>query len=87
VCPSGPPIALLARALRRHPGEPGLEIARLTVEILGPIPVAACEIAVRVLRPGRRIELLQGELRVAGRLHRTRPGAAVGAPAHPAGGC
>jgi len=63
----GPPIALLARALRRHPGEPGLEIARLTVEILGPIPVAACEIAVRVLRPGRRIELLQGELRVAGR--------------------
>ena len=63
----GPPTALLARALRMHPGAPEMEIARLTVEILGPVPVAPCEIAVSVARPGRRIELLQGSLSVAGK--------------------
>lgn len=63
----GPPIALLARALCGHPGGADMALARLTVEFLGPVPVAACEIAVRVLRPGRRIELLQGELSVAGK--------------------
>jgi hypothetical protein len=63
----GPPIALLARALRRHPGPEALRIARLTVEFLGPVPVAPCEIEVRVLRPGKRIELLQAQMTVAGR--------------------
>lgn len=63
----GPPIALLARAIRRHPGSPDMTIARLTVEFLGPVPVAPCAVAVRVLRPGRRIELLQAELSVEGK--------------------
>lgn len=63
----GPPIALLARAMRLHPGDEDLTIARLTVEFLGPVPVAPCSVAVRVLRPGRRIELLQGELSVGGK--------------------
>lgn len=63
----GPPIALLAQALRRHPSEFGLEIARITFEILGPVPVEPCELRIRVLRPGKRIELLQGELLVRGK--------------------
>lgn len=63
----GPPIALLAQALRRFASEFGLEIARITFEILGPVPVAECELRVRVLRPGRRIELIQGEMRCAGK--------------------
>lgn len=63
----GPPIALLARALRLHLSEAPMQLARLTVEFLGPVPVAPCEISVRVLRPGKRVELLQGEMRVAGR--------------------
>ena len=63
----GPPIALLAQALRRFPSEFGLDIARITFEILGPVPVEACEVRVRVLRPGRRIELIQGELLVGGK--------------------
>jgi hypothetical protein len=38
------------------------------VEFLGPVPVAPCEIEVRVLRPGKRIELLQAQMMtVAGR--------------------
>lgn len=63
----GPPIALLAQALRRFPSESGLDVARITFEILGPVPVEPCELVVRVLRPGRRIELLQGEMRVRGK--------------------
>lgn len=63
----GPPIALLGRALRLHPGDPALRLARITVEFLGPVPRADCEIAVEVLRPGKRIELLRAEYRVRGR--------------------
>jgi hypothetical protein len=63
----GPPIALLARALRRHPGPESLQIARLTVEFLGPVPVAPCTVAVKVLRPGKRIELLQAQMTAGGR--------------------
>lgn len=63
----GPPIALLTRALRLHPGDPALMLARVTVEFLGPVPLAECEIAVEVVRPGKRIELLKAEYRVQGR--------------------
>ncbi len=64
----GPPIGLLAHALRRHPCEGPMQIARLTVEILGPMPLTPCEIEVEVVRPGRRIELLRGTMRSAGRV-------------------
>lgn len=63
----GPPIALLAHALRCHPCERPMQIARLTVEFLGPVPLTPCELQVEVVRPGRRIELLRGTMRAAGR--------------------
>ncbi len=63
----GPPIALLGRALRMYPGDPALMLARITVEFLGPVPRAECELSVEVIRPGRRIELLRAEYRVQGR--------------------
>ena len=63
----GPPIALLARALRLHPGDPALMLARITAEFLGPVPLAECEVVVEVIRPGKRIELLRAEYRVQGR--------------------
>ena len=59
----GPPIALISRALRSYLSPPELEIARITAEILGPVPVEPCEITVKTLRPGKRIELLQAEMR------------------------
>lgn len=62
----GPPIALMAHALRTHPGDPSLELARLTVEILSPIPLGPCDLEVRVLRPGKRVELLEARYLVAG---------------------
>jgi hypothetical protein len=39
-----------------------LVLARLSYDILGTVPVAAVEIAVRVLRPGRTIELVEASL-------------------------
>lgn len=64
----GPPAALLTHALRVFPSEYGLQIARLTVEILCPIPLAPCSVSVRVLRAGKRVELLQAEMRSGDKL-------------------
>ena len=36
----GPPAALLARTLEREPGAEGMLVARLTVELLRPVPIA-----------------------------------------------
>ncbi len=58
----GPPAALLARELERC-GEPdGRRVGRVTVDILGPVPIAPVTPSARVVRPGRGVELVEGEL-------------------------
>ena len=59
----GPPAALLARALVREPGGDGMLVARLTVELLRPVPIAPLTVATRVDRPGRKVQLLGASLR------------------------
>lgn len=63
----GPPSALLTRELER--GAPGADadLARLTVEILGPVPVAELSIRSWVERPGRSVRLTGAELVAGGR--------------------
>jgi Thioesterase-like superfamily len=62
-----PPTALLARAmLRAHPRD-DMRLARITSEFLGPIPRAEMEVRTSVLRPGKRIELLEATLSSGGR--------------------
>jgi hypothetical protein len=63
---AGPPAALLGRALERCEPREDFVLARTTFEILRPIPVAEVEVAARVVRPGRSVELLEGELSVDG---------------------
>ncbi len=63
----GPPAALLARAFERHEPWSASVLARLTVEFLGTIPQGDASVRVRVLRPGRRVQLLEGSLAVGGR--------------------
>jgi hypothetical protein len=63
----GPPSALLARALEALPAEQPMLLARLTVEILGPVPVAEVSVTAGVERPGRSVELLGAELSADGR--------------------
>jgi hypothetical protein len=64
----GPPSALLVRALENVEPAHAAELARVTVEILGPAPVAELSVRARIERPGRSVELLQAELASAGRV-------------------
>ncbi len=67
---AGPPSALLSRAIERLPSSiPGAsQIARITVEILGPVPTEPVQVRAAVARPGRAVELVEAELESGGRL-------------------
>ncbi len=78
---AGPPSALLTGALERIAPRPEMALARITVEILGPIPIADVEVETSVERPGRSVELLAGELRAGGRpVLRARAWRVLGSP-------
>ena len=62
----GPPSALITTVLAaRHP-RPDLALARLTVELLRPVPVAALQLATREVRGARRIDHHQAVLTADG---------------------
>jgi acyl-coenzyme A thioesterase PaaI-like protein len=64
----GPPSALMARALERMPADGERVVARLTVDLWGPVPVAPLAVSTQVERPGRSVELVSARLRAADRL-------------------
>src|SRR5699024_1226535 len=58
----GPPAALLARAVGRvRPGE-DMPIGRLTIDMVGPVPQGRIRTEAEIVRPGRRIELVEARL-------------------------
>lgn len=58
----GAPAALMTAAFERmQPGDE-LRIARMGFELLRPIPFAPLSLSTRILRPGRRVQELAGEL-------------------------
>jgi acyl-coenzyme A thioesterase PaaI-like protein len=59
---AGPPAALLAREAERVSGLAGGQTVRLGFDILGPVPVGPVRVSAEVLRPGRRVELVQAQL-------------------------
>lgn len=61
----GAPAALLTAAFERTQPGAELRIARLGFEFLRPVPLAPLTLSVRIVRPGRRVQELAGELRVA----------------------
>lgn len=63
----GPPAALLARAVERTSPAWPATVTRLTVDLLGPVPMAEVSVRSRVLRPGRNVELVEAELEASGR--------------------
>lgn len=66
----GPALGLLVHAVetdRDARRDDGLVIGRVSYDILGTIPVDTMEIDVRVVRPGRTIELVEAALRHDGR--------------------
>jgi hypothetical protein len=58
----GAPAALLARAFEQLPSEDGLELARITYELMRPVPLGSLNVEASVVRPGRRVQLLEGSL-------------------------
>jgi hypothetical protein len=58
---AGPPSALMASVIER--GLPAqMTVARLTVELLRPIPIGPLKVAVQALRAGRKVQWLAADL-------------------------
>jgi hypothetical protein len=64
---AGPPSALLTGLLEATAPRPDMVLARVTVEILGAVPIAEVSVSTAVERPGRSGGLLAGELVVGDR--------------------
>jgi len=58
----GPPAALLARAVERLETGSDRVVGRLTMELLGPVPVGPLRVEASVVRPGRNVELCEATL-------------------------
>ena len=59
----GPPTALLTRAVEALDREgPERVVGRLTMELLGPVPIAPLRVEASVVRPGRSVELCEATL-------------------------
>jgi len=54
----GPPMALMAREAARL-GDGSRVVARVTCDLLGPVPVGRLHVEARVARPGRTVELVE----------------------------
>ena len=63
---AGPPAALLGRELEQLPEAEDFQLGRVTFEILRSVPIAPVGVGSRVLRPGRRVQLVEAELSVDG---------------------
>ena len=57
-----PPAALLARAVERLDGGPERLVGRLTMELLGPVPMGPLTVEASVVRPGRNVDLCHATL-------------------------
>jgi hypothetical protein len=59
-CHAGPPTALLVRALERL--VPDERLARITVELMRPIPMAGFRVQAEIRRPGRSVTFSEAEI-------------------------
>jgi hypothetical protein len=58
----GPPAALLTRAVEGVPAPAPVHVARLTFELLRPVPLTPLAVTTALVRPGRRVQLVQASL-------------------------
>ncbi len=59
----GPPVGLLAWALEQETAGSGLRLARLTTDLLRPVPAKPLTVHIDTLRAGRRLRVLEGVLK------------------------
>jgi hypothetical protein len=76
----GPPAALLVRQMEQCAPRPEMVLARVTIDLLGPIPLAALRATARLVRPGRKVELLEASLEYEGRALMRATGWRIQAP-------
>lgn len=71
---AGPPAALLARAVEAAlPPDTPMQVVRMTLEILRPVPIAELTVTTGTVHSGRKLRLLEAELQGGGKtLIRTR---------------
>jgi Thioesterase-like superfamily len=63
----GAPSALLARAIERHEPDPEMLVARLTIELLRPVPLGRVDVQTRTVRPGKKVQLIEASLTAGGK--------------------
>lgn len=61
---AGPPSALLGREIEAVEGSDGFQVGRVVFEILRPVPIGPVRVGSRVLRPGRKVRLVEASLLV-----------------------
>ncbi|HKG04646.1 MAG TPA: thioesterase family protein [Conexibacter sp.] len=59
----GAPAALIARAVEQTESAVPMDVVRLTYEFLRPVPLTPLDLTTRILRPGRRVQLIEATLR------------------------
>jgi hypothetical protein len=59
----GPPAALLGRAIERLGHTEEFQLGRITYEILRPVPLTPLSVEAEVVRPGRRVQMVEAILR------------------------
>ena len=59
---AGPPSALLGREIERVDEAGEFQVGRVVLEILRPVPIGEVRVESRVLRPGKRVQLVEASL-------------------------
>jgi hypothetical protein len=59
---AGPPSALLGWVIEQLPEDDEFQVGRITFEILRPVPIAPVRVDAQVVRPGRRVQMVEAEL-------------------------
>src|SRR5687767_7423994 len=62
---AGPPAALIGRSIEQVKSD-GFQIARVTFDILKPLPVTTLTVTTEPLRPGRSVELIGSTMEADG---------------------
>ncbi len=59
---AGPPSGLLGREVERVGGGQGFQVARVTLEILRPVPIGPVRVEASIVRPGRSVQMVEASL-------------------------
>jgi hypothetical protein len=59
---AGPPSALLGREIEGMEGSEAFQVGRIVFEILRPVPIGTVRVETRVLRPGKKVRMVEASL-------------------------